>query len=257
MNREKSIKQLTYHKNKAISSLDSYISSLINKPQPSVKNKADKLCYWITDYTRLLKKEDTFDPTKSIKYHRGDIVKVHLGYKIGNKEGGLHFGVVLNNDNPKRSGTLTIIPLTSVKENKAVHPSSILLDAELFRLIMSKHDRLSLYVAQELQQIQKKIKDIEYNKVEEYPLSLDREEDDTLNARCQALMTKQRELVDIRNSILKMKNGSIALVNQITTVSKIRIYDPVYSKSVLYGISLSDASLDLIVAKLKELYTKR
>lgn len=51
-----------------------------------------------------------------------------------------------------------------------------------------------------------------------------------------------------------MKEGSIALVNQITTVSKIRIYDPRNLRGVLAGVSLSAESMEKINKKVKELY---
>ena len=52
-----------------------------------------------------------------------------------------------------------------------------------------------------------------------------------------------------------MKEGSIALVNQITTISKIRIFDPRNLKGVLAGVSLSEESMEKINPKVKELYT--
>lgn len=51
-----------------------------------------------------------------------------------------------------------------------------------------------------------------------------------------------------------MKESSIALVNQITTISKIRIYDPRGTHDVLSGISLTKESMDKINQKIKELY---
>ena len=51
-----------------------------------------------------------------------------------------------------------------------------------------------------------------------------------------------------------MKEGSVALVNQITTISKIRIFDPRNLKGVLAGISLSEKNMEKINNKIKELY---
>ena len=51
-----------------------------------------------------------------------------------------------------------------------------------------------------------------------------------------------------------MKEGSIALVNQITTVSKMRIYDPRNLRGVLAGISLTKESMEKVNKKVKELY---
>ena len=47
----------------------------------------------------------------------------------------------------------------------------------------------------------------------------------------------------------------MALVNQITTVSKIRIYDPKTDHDVLSGIKLSNEKLDLIDKEIIKLYT--
>ena len=52
-----------------------------------------------------------------------------------------------------------------------------------------------------------------------------------------------------------MKKGSIALVNQITTVSKIRIYDPKTDHDILSNIRLSDEKLDLIDQEIAKKFT--
>lgn len=49
-------------------------------------SKADKLAYWLEDYSRLLSFEDDFNPNYLKSYHRGDVIKVNLGYNIGNEE---------------------------------------------------------------------------------------------------------------------------------------------------------------------------
>ena len=56
--------------------------------------------------------------------------------------------------------------------------------------------------------------------------------------------------------ISKMKKGSIALVSQITTISKQRIYDPKTSSDILANLRVSDNTLDLIDSKIKELFIK-
>ena len=51
-----------------------------------------------------------------------------------------------------------------------------------------------------------------------------------------------------------MKNGSVAKIEQITTVSKQRIYIPKNKKDLLYGISFSKEAMEKINGKIKELY---
>ena len=66
---------------------------------------------------------------------------------------------------------------------------------------------------------------------------------------------EQREYLEkIGLEISRMKEGSIALVNQITTVSKMRIFDPRNLRGVLAGISLSEENMEKINNKVKDLY---
>ena len=62
-------------------------------------------------------------------------------------------------------------------------------------------------------------------------------------------------LAKMRAEVLKMKHGSIALVSQITTVSKIRIYDPQTDHDILSGIKLSNEKLDLIDYEIRKSFT--
>jgi len=59
----------------------------------------------------------------------------------------------------------------------------------------------------------------------------------------------------MRKEVLNMKKGSIALVNQITTISKIRIYDPKTDHDILSNIKLSNEKLDLIDAEIRKNFT--
>lgn len=65
---------------------------------------------------------------------------------------------------------------------------------------------------------------------------------------------KTIQLNKIKAEIEQMKTGSIALVDQITTISKIRIYDPRNAYGILSGIRLSPESACKINNKIKELF---
>lgn len=56
--------------------------------------------------------------------------------------------------------------------------------------------------------------------------------------------------------ISHMKQGSIAMMEQITTVSKMRIYVPKKSTDILYGISFSAESMEKLTKQLINLYIK-
>lgn len=106
---------LNKHKNAVNLKLNNYIDGLIQSQDPKLQGKADKLCYWIEDWLTFLDFEPNFSPTSLRRYKRGEIIKVHLGFNVGSEEGGLHYAVVLDKNNPKSSPVVTIVPLTSVK----------------------------------------------------------------------------------------------------------------------------------------------
>jgi hypothetical protein len=76
-----------------------------------------------------------------------------------------------------------------------------------------------------------------------------------MNIRHDKNVEQLDNLKKIEKEIAQMKKGSIAIVNQITTVSKMRIYDPKTSSGVLAGITLSQEQMNKINDKIKELYT--
>lgn len=85
--------------------------------------------------------------------------------------------------------------------------------------------------------------------------------DDSLDPMLQDLNDKiklaNRELSALKkigSEITQMKAGSVGLVSQITTVSKMRIYDPRTTGGVLSGIKLSPEGLELINQKIHDLF---
>ena len=82
----------------------------------------------------------------------------------------------------------------------------------------------------------------------------DSEIDEALE-RLELLGKKCTLLERMKKEITKMKTGSIALVGQIRTISKIRIYDPKTNFDVLSNVKLSNEKLDLIDHEIIALYT--
>lgn len=191
----------------------------------------------------IFRKRTFFDPKKYIKYKRGDIVEIHLGYRIGSEEGGLHYAVVIDNNNSKANNTVTVIPLSSVRAGRKIHDSSVKLEDELFTRIAEKHRILFLEAIDKMNEFVER-----FNEANE--LGITQEAPAALLAQSQRVEDRLEELELLKKELNRMKAGSVALVNQITTISKIRIYDPLYTHSVLYGIRLSPASNE----KIKELY---
>jgi len=206
------------HKNKSLTRLD---VSFLKHIEVEEYKKSDLLAYWIHDFAEYHDEEKFFDISKSGIFSRGDIIKVNLGFNIGNELGGLHYCVVLNKYDNIRNGTLNVIPLTSKKVNKKYDYYTVNLGNELYNKLQTKlkNEKQKIYMMQsDLNTIEKEKKYIE----------------------------------KMEKEILKMKEDSIALINQITTISKQRIYKDLLTRNV----KLSNNSLDLIDEKIIKYFTK-
>lgn len=220
------------HKDSALNRLD--ISFNKNIELEKFK-RSHLLAYWITTFSNYHDNEDSFDATTLKTFKRGDIIKVNLGFNIGNELGGLHYCVVLNkNDNPY-SKTLNIIPLTSAKENKDYNKSTCIdLGDELYSLLNTKADDEATFINQKLFSLKDNVDLVK----------------ETFDSK--ALLRRIDFVEKLYSEISHMKHGSIAYIHQITTISKQRIF----RTPILSGIHLSNNSLDLIDEKIKKLFTK-
>jgi hypothetical protein len=236
----------------AIKSINDFIDKLTTSGKHEDVNKASLILYWIHDYIRFLNKELTYDSRKALRYNRGSIIKVHFGFRIGNEFGGLHYAVVLNKHDAKSSGTLTVVPLTSIQDGRKIHPSSINIGDEVFRKVISKHDLQKRKLNDEVIQIISELDDITKNHPHDEALNNDESEK---LLKMQARIEEQIDQLDrLKQEILRMKEGSVALISQIATVSKIRIRDPEHTSDCLAGIKLEPTTLSMIDDKIRELF---
>ena len=102
-----------------------------------------------------------------------------------------------------------------------------------------------------LEQIQTINKNIEFASTEADKIKQELEDNATLLAELE-------EKIEYANKfILKTQNmnkDSIVLLNQVTTISKMRLYDPKNNNSILNGIVLSDDTMDKIDEALKKIF---
>ena len=252
MHKSKSIDELNQHKSAAIETVCSFIDQKIGGYKKS-KGKADKFCYWLEDYIKFLNYESTFKTKcsdgKLKKYKRGEIVKAHLGFNIGSEEGGLHYCVIVEKNNAIKNPVVTVVPLTSLKPTVDINNlkrGSIFLGNELFTATSAK-------LSGQVKEMNKIVSDLK-ERLKSYPPN-EQISTETENELRSAL-TASDCLYRTKKEFDRMKYGSIALVNQITTISKIRIYDPKTSSDPLAGIKLSNEKLDIIDNEIIRLYTK-
>ena len=194
--------------------------------------KSDLLAYWINDFAEYHDEERTFNIAKSGMYCRGDVIKVNLGFNIGNELGVLHYYIVLNKYDNTRNGALNVIPLTSRKDSKKYDASSVNLGKELYNVFQEK-------IEKERQKLQQILDELE--KIDDVPINI------------QNIIEKEQKYIKkMKCEISKMKKDSIALINQITTISKQRIF----KDTVRRNVKISSESLDLIDKQIIKFFTK-
>lgn len=217
------------HKDKSLNRLD---VSFIKHIELEEYKKSELLAYWIYDYAIYHDEEKTFNIAKSGVYSRGDVIKVNLGFNIGNELGGLHYCVVLNKYDNMRNGALNVIPLTSRKDDKKYDSSSVNIGKELYNIFQEKIKKEK----QKLNQILNELDKI-----------------DNIHISIKKMIEKEENYIKkMEEEISKMKKDSIALINQITTISKQRIYKDVVRRNV----KLSNESLNLIDNQIIRFFTK-
>lgn len=239
MSKTKTKEELTKHKEDSIKFLSDYLDSLIDSDDSKLLGKVDKLSYWIKDWTTFLNYETEFKPSSLRRYKRGEIIKVHLGFNIGSEEGGLHYAIVLDKNNSRNSPVVTVVPLTSVKPKTDInhlHKGNLFLGNELFTSLNSKCALIDRTLRNELNDLTSKVNSPDWTP----------EESEKIKIRLDEATKKFELLKKLSAEINKMKRGSIALTGQITTISKIRIYDPKTNMDVLSNVKLSNEKLDLI-----------
>lgn len=249
------------HKKKSISKLNRSFEALINSPNPQHLKKADLIAYWIETYSQYLLNEERYDYSRVLKFNRGDLVSINFGFNVGSEQGGLHYAVVLDNDNKHTSPVITVIPLSSGTE-KDVHDRDVYLGNELYEKLKQKHNTFSHKVKGEIGEVLQLIKGLQKS------IDLIQKENQKgqeaydnlevlLNETTQKKDNLDKELLMLQRyekEIEKLKTGSIALMEQITTVSKMRIYKPTNSYDLLYGIKFSNPAMNKVNDSLKSLF---
>jgi hypothetical protein len=236
------------------------LDELIDNDIETDSGKADKLSYWLEDWVRFLSYEPVFSAKSLRKYKRGEIIKLHLGFNLGSEEGGLHYAVVLDKDNSIHNPVLTVVPLTSLKPSTQLdhlHKGEVFLGNELFVSLNAKLRAHLIFIEETKKHLVAEMKTLR-NIVDNDSNVSEHDFANRLNSLEKYIKESEDEellIKKLKRELMKMKHGSIALVSQITTVSKIRIYDPKSNNDVLSGIKLSNENLDLIDAELLRLYT--
>ena len=228
---------------------DALTKEMINTPA-SYKRSA-LLYYWLKQYYGYIKGESTFNPKYRPALKKGDIIKVNFGFNIGNEFGGLHYAVVMN-DSSVRNGVVTVIPLRSIKSHETpdrLPGNDVFLDNELYLLLVGKLEGLRASITQQIKELKEFVSTLSEQKA-----LLEMEDINHCEKRISELEAQNELIKNTRKEILSLKEGSIAIVNQIRTISKIRIVDPQKNMDILYGIRISREKMQLIKNEVCKLY---
>jgi mRNA interferase MazF len=79
--------------------------------------RGQKFIEWMKTQNQYLQWENGFEPSKLRKYNRGDIIYVNFGFNPGSEIGGLHYAVVMD-DNEKSNPVVNVVPLGSLESGQ-------------------------------------------------------------------------------------------------------------------------------------------
>lgn len=209
--------------------------------------KAAIFVYWLNDYIEYIRQEDRFNPNQNITYHCGQIVLVNFGYRIGRELGGSHYAIVIDVKNSSHASTLTVVPLKSYKGKETNY-------SKIYCIKLNSDIKGKLYAKGT------SIKSEIYNRLLEIASNLNKPTNtlDDQNLKLERAKLKRRNKLaeDAISYSKKLKNGSIADVGQITTISKQRIIQPCKPNDVLSDIRINQDDLNKIEEKIRFLYFK-
>jgi mRNA-degrading endonuclease toxin of MazEF toxin-antitoxin module len=263
MSKELTKDEVIIHKKSAIKMLNNLLEHYINSDDKKSLKKANLLAYWLEDFSNYIYKEESYSPVKQIRYKRGNIIKVNFGFRVGKEYGGLHYAVVISKNNPHNAHVLTVVPLTSGTQEDT-YKNDVYLGTELYNKLSDRHSSLINKHNSELEKIQE-IRSSIQSTLELIQQMIEQKKDsesilDNIKENYGHIENLQKEyflqqkqiehdiqLINKNQAELnKLKIGSIALIEQITTIDKARIYIPRKTTDALYGISFSADKMDLI-----------
>lgn len=229
--------------------LNEYLNMFLTFSEDSnTYKKAALLYYWMRDYKNYIENESAFSPNYCPDFPRGSIVNVNLGFNLGSELGGLHYGIVLQRSR-RNNPNLLIAPMTSIKDSKNVNhlaPHKLFLGEELYFKIQGKYEGLKISIPSEIKTLRDAIKNIH-----------SADDKAQISAKIEDLVYRLDTLKKTQTKLAKLKHGSIVAIDQIRTVSKMRIIDPTNKYDVLYGLKLSNASMDAIDKEIIKCFTKK
>ena len=152
------------------------------------------------------------------RYKRGQIVMVNFSPSMGSETANKHLAIVLNKNDSPNNGVLTVIPLTSKCKPYYLDLGEILTENVTYHLENFYQEILRINTKSDI-----------------YPKSI-------------------KEFTKAVKISQAMNKRSYAMVQNISTISKLRVLKPFNKYDPIANIKVSSETLDVIDSKLIELY---
>lgn len=164
------------------------------------------------------------------RYKRGQIVMVNFSPSMGSETKNNHLAIVLNKNDSPNNGVLTVVPLSSKQKPYYLDLGNIL-EQQVYSKLKIIADLIQLETSKLLDD---DMSSIDINSV-------------------QNNINEYNRLVKIYSS---MNKKSYAMVQNITTISKLRVLKPINKYDPIKTIVAGNEALTLIDDKIKQLFTK-
>ena len=194
---------------------------------------------WLSQWLKYIIFEKNFSPKKLKRYSYGELVFVNLGFRVGSEFGGPHYAIVINKYDSINKQLLTIIPLSSLKDKDKSKLGDRLYIGGIIKKI----------VAEKLEKNENKLEERIKNTIKEPGTNTE-----SFLSKISYYNKKKKQNKAIKDLLLKMSDESIALTNQIVTISKMRIINPKTTYDSLSNITLPNNLMKNILEKVHKLY---
>lgn len=95
------------------------------------EKQRDIIAGWLIRWAGYIKGENTFNSSHMKSFIRGEIILVDFGFRLKSELGGYHYAVVMDKRNNPNNPLMTVVPMSSLKEGRTVHPNDVDLGIDL------------------------------------------------------------------------------------------------------------------------------
>lgn len=177
------------------------------------------------------------------RYKRGTLVMVDFSPSKGSELSGKHLAISITKKDSPRNAVLTVIPLSSKEKPYYLDLGYFLMEQII--PVLERHQSIQML---DNQLVYKKIEFIRENTQQnKFPT-------ENINSDLLRIEENHEKFSNVLRTYEKMNKNSFALVQNITTVSKLRILKPINKFDPILNLQVSDEILNKLDQKILELF---